>query len=266
MPDMKRPDITLHYEVSGNGPPLLLLAGLLSDSATWQPLLRLLEPHFTLIRPDNRTTGRTIPWDAPVTVQHMAQDAVTVMDHLGHDQFQIAGHSMGGLMGIEIAGIAPDRVAGLSILASGAVRIPRAMHVFDTLLAIRRASPDGETLWLRSLYPWIFRPGFFENPSNTKMALEAALAYPHAQTADAMALQIDALRNFRPETRPSDVKCPVQSLLAGQDLIIPPDAAQKSFGSIPDVQHHRIEDSGHSIVWDAPDWVAERLIAFATDR
>lgn len=262
MPDLKCPDITLHYEISGRGPPLLLLAGLLSDSATWQSLLGLLEPYFTLIRPDNRTTGRTTPWDAPVSVQHMARDALALMDHLGHEEFHIAGHSMGGLMGIEIAGHAPDRVTGLSILASGAVRIPRAMHVFDTLLAIRRASPEGETLWLRALYPWIFRPDFFKDPNNTEMAIEAALAYPHAQTVDAMAAQIDALRNFRPETRPESLKCPVQTLLAGQDLIVPPDAARASFDGIPNVQHHRIEDSGHSIAWDAPDWVAEHLIAF----
>lgn len=266
MPDLQRPDVSLHYVVSGDGPPLVLLSGLLSDNATWAPLMPFLEPHFTVIRPDNRTTGRTTPWDAKVTVQHMAQDAIALMDHLGYARFHVAGHSMGGLMGIEIAGLVPDRVAGLSILASGAVRIARAMHVFDTLLSIRRASPDGETLWLKTLYPWIFRPKFFDNPDNTQSALETALAYPHAQTADAMALQIEALRSFRPETRPESLKCPVQTLLAGQDLIIPPDAARKSFDKIPDVEHHLFEDAGHSIVWDAPDWVAERLIEFANRR
>lgn len=262
MPDLSLPDVTLHYEIGGEGPPLVLLAGMLSDSATWGPILPLLEPHFTVIRPDNRTTGRTTPWDASVSVGEMAEDAVALMKHLGLDQFHVAGHSMGGLMGMEVAGLAGSRVLSLSILASGAVRIPRSMAMFDALLAIRNSGPDGEHLWLRALYPWVFRPAFFEDPSNVETALKAALAYPYAQTAQAMALQIDALRSFRPQIRPVDLTCPVQTLMAADDILIPPDLAIKSFEAIPDVQQHMVENSGHSIVWDAPDAVAGHIRDF----
>ena len=95
MPKLERPDLSLHYEVTGNGPPLLLLAGFMSDHASWTPLVPLLAGHFSCIAPDNRTTGQTTPWDAPVSVKHMADDAVALMDHLGHDRFHIVGHSMG---------------------------------------------------------------------------------------------------------------------------------------------------------------------------
>ena len=83
MPDLKLDDISLHYEVDGSGPPLLLHAGMLSDSATWAPLVPLLTEHFTLIRPDNRSTGRTTPGDAPNSGAHMAADVLALMDHLG---------------------------------------------------------------------------------------------------------------------------------------------------------------------------------------
>ena len=263
MPDLKRPDVTLHYEISGDGPPLVLLAGMLSDSATWLPLLPLLEPHFTLVRPDNRTTGRTTPWEAPVTVGQMADDALALMDHLGHDRFHISGHSMGGLMGLEIAGLAgPDRVRSLTILASAPVRIPRGTAVFEALLAIRRSGPKGEEMWLRALYPWIFRPAFFEDPANVQTALDAALAYPHAQSADAMELQMKALAGFRPRVKLAEIACPVQTVQAGDDVLIPNDAARKAFAAIPGVQQHRIDEAGHSITWDAPDAVAERIREF----
>ena len=263
MPDLQQSDISLHYEVSGNGPPLLLLAGMLSDGATWMPLLPLLEPHFTLIRPDNRTTGRTTPWDAPASVSQVADDAVALMDHLGHERYHIAGHSMGGLMGLEIAGLHPQRVSSLTILASGAVRIPRSMAMFEALLDIRNGRPDGEALWLKALYPWIFWPSFFDDSANTQTALDAALAYPFAQTADAMALQIDALRNFRPRTRPSDATCAVQALHAEHDILIPVQAAITSFEAIPNIQQHIVPDAGHSIIWDAPDVVAKHIIQFS---
>ena len=261
MPKLDRSDISLHYEVTGDGPPILLLAGMLSDSASWGPLVPLLEPNFTVIRPDNRTTGRTTPWDASVTVQHMAQDAAALMEHLGHDRFHVAGHSMGGLMATEVAGLIPHGVQTLTILASAPVRVPRTMAVFDTLREIRHA-PDGERLWLLALYPWIFRPAFFADPSNTDIALQAALNYPHAQSLSAMAHQIEALRGYRPTARLNEIRCSTKIVFAEHDLLIPESLGREAYAHIASVEQVTLPDAGHSIHWDAPDSVADHVIEF----
>ena len=261
MPELSLPDVSLHFEVDGSGPPLLMLAGMLSDSASWGALAPLLTDHFTLIRPDNRSTGRTTPWDAEISVAQMARDALAVVDHLGHETFHLVGHSMGGLMAMELAGMAGERVQKLSILASAPVRAPRTMAVFDALLAVRRAA-EGETLWLRALYPWIFAPGFFTDPKNVETALAAAMAYPHAQSADAMAHQLEALRGFRPATRPADLTCPTLILHAAEDLLIPRAAAEEAFAKIPEVTQITLSDAGHSIHWDAAETVAAHLRRF----
>ena len=261
MPELIRDDITLHYEVDGSGPPLLLLAGMLSDSATWMGLLPLLTDSFTVIRPDNRTTGRTEPKDAPADPVLMAQDALALMDHLGHARFHCAGHSLGGLLTLELASGHPDRVATASVLASGRVRSPRTLALFDTLLAIRRA-PEGEEMWLRALYPWIFGDGFFADPGNVDLALEAALAYPHGQPLAAMAHQVEAFRNFRPQAQLARVTSPTLVLYAGQDIMVPPDIARESLAALPNAEHHVIAHAGHSIVWDATAEVAAHLRRF----
>ncbi|QBF34172.1 alpha/beta fold hydrolase [Thalassococcus sp. S3] len=261
MPDLPLDDISLHYETDGDGPPLLLLAGMLSDSASWGPLVSLLAKDHHVIRPDNRTTGRTTPWDAPVSVEQMAQDALALLDHLQIDKTHVTGHSMGGLMAMEIAGLAPDRIASLTILASAPVRIPRTIAVFDMIHEVR-AAPEGETLWLKALYPWVFRPDFFADPQNTEIALQAALAYPHAQSLQAMAHQIEALKTFKPQTRPADIPCPTQIVFAEHDLLIPEAEGRAAFSAIPNVTQHVIEDAGHSIHWDAPQPVANRIRAF----
>lgn len=261
MPDLPLDDITLHYEIDGSGPPLLLLAGMLSDSATWAGLVPLLKDRFTVIRPDNRTTGRTLPHDAPADCSLMAQDALALMTHLDLGPFHVGGHSLGGLLSMEIAHMAPEQVATVTVLASGRVRSPRTTGVFDALLAVRRA-PQGEEMWLRALYPWIFGNGFFEDPANVETALAAALAYPHAQTAQAMAHQVAAFRAFRPKAKPDQITCPTLVLYAGQDLMIPPEMARPSFAAIPDLTEATIDHAGHSIAWDAPQEVAAHLTAF----
>lgn len=261
MPDLALSDVSLHYEIGGEGPPLLMLAGMLSDSASWGPLIAPLESHHTVIRPDNRTTGRTTPWNAPVRVGQMARDALSLMDALDHGAFHVVGHSMGGLMAMELAGLAGARIASLTILASAPVRVPRTMAVFDTLREIRAGS-NGEILWLKALYPWVFRPEFFANPENTRIAVDAALAYPHAQSLAAMTHQIEALRSFRPETRPSDITCPTQVLFAEHDLLIPEGPARTAFAAIPTVSQAVIADAGHSIHWDAPEAVTQHILSF----
>lgn len=260
MPDLSRGDVTLHYELEGDGPPLLLLAGMLSDSATWAPLLPLM-PGFTIVRVDSRATGQTVPWDAPVDMATMVADALAVMDHLGFARFHIAGHSMGGLMGLEIAAVAPERVVSLSVMASGRVRMPRIAGVFDALVAVREG-PEGETLWLRALYPWIFGSAFFEDPNMAKMAVEAALAYPHAQNLEAMKHQIRMFREMRLVADLSALRLPVQVLYGEEDVLVPPAMVQPGFASLPDLTEHWLKGAGHSVVWDATDTVAGHLNTF----
>lgn len=261
MPDLPLKDVTLHYEIDGKGPPLLLLAGMLSDSATWAGFLPLIKDHFTVIRPDNRTTGRTVLGNAPADCALMATDALALMDHLGFDRFHVGGHSLGGLLSMELAHRVPARVVSVTVLASGRVRSPRTAAVFDALLAIRNA-PDGEEMWLRALYPWVFGPAFFEDPENVETALTAARGYPYAQTADAMALQVAAFRAFRPQAKPENISSPTLVLYAGQDVMIPPALAQPSFAKIPNLTEATIPHAGHSIVWDAPQEVAAHLLKF----
>ena len=261
MPELSLPDVSLHYEVDGQGPPIILLAGMLSDSASWLPLVEPLSRNYTVIRPDNRTTGRTTPWNAQTSVQIMAEDAHLLMAHLGYDRYHVAGHSMGGRMAIELFGLARERVASLSILASAPNKLPRSLAVFEALRSIRD-TPDGETLWLKALYPWVFAPAFFENPQNAEMALEAALGYPYAQSAQAMAHQIEILRDFELRTSLESITCPTQILYAQDDALIPPGPARKAFESIPEAEHHVVENAGHSVVWDAPNAVSERLTSF----
>ncbi len=265
MPDLALDDISLHYEIDGKGPPVLLLAGMLSDSASWGPLVPLLAANYSVIRPDNRTTGRTTPWDADISVGRMAQDAATLMAHLGHDAYHVVGHSMGGLMALELAGLAPDAVQSLNILASAPVRVPRTMAMFETLCDIR-ALDGGEALWLRALYPWAFRPAFFEDPGNVDIALTAALAYPHAQSLPAMRHQIEALRTFRPATALEDIAPPAQVLFAEHDLMIPEADGRTAFARMPNVRQITVPDAGHSIHWDAPQATADLVLSFLAEH
>lgn len=257
MPIIEQNGVNLHYEVSGDGPALLLIAGMMSDSASWAPLVPILEPHFTVIRPDNRTTGRTVPLNAPASIDIFAADCAALLGHLDLGPAHVMGHSLGGMIGMRLASTAPERVKTLTLAASAPLRLERNVALFKSLLAIRQsnAAPD---VWLSALFPWLFAPSFFEIKGAAAQAATLSLAYPFAQSAKAMAHQIGALDGYVPDAI-ADLHCPTQALLARDDLLMPADLAQETLGDLPT---HLVPDAGHSIHWDAPDAVASHLQEF----
>lgn len=257
MPSFERDEVSLHYELSGDGPPLLLIAGMMSDSASWAPLVPLLEPHFTIIRPDNRTTGRTTPWDAPASVGLFASDCAKLLKCLGLGPAHVIGHSLGGMIGMRLACAHPDTVKSLTLAAAAPLRLERNVALFKTLLTIRQSDAAPET-WLYALFPWLFSPALYDIAGAVDQAAMTSLAYPYAQTADAMAHQIAALDAYLPEDVDS-VPCPMQALLAEDDLLLPSDLARPTLGDMP---VHMIANAGHSIHWDAADAVVNHLLEF----
>ncbi|MFP4274723.1 MAG: alpha/beta fold hydrolase [Paracoccaceae bacterium] len=259
MPELDLPDLRLHYEDEGTGPPLLMLAGMMSDGASWTPLVAPLAPHARLIRPDNRSTGRTRPLEAPVSVEAIAADALALLDALGIERARVLGHSMGGMVALQLAAQAPDRVAELALLASAPVRSARNLHLFRSLLALRADGmpPD---LWLRALFPWLFHAAAFDAPEAIEAGIRAGIDYPHAQPPSAMARQVEALERFAPAGLAARVRAPVLALRARDDLLIPEPEARAALAPLSDLRVETIPRAGHSVHWDRPDAVAAHLL------
>lgn len=262
MPELTLPDATLHYEVSGSGPPLLLIAGFMSDGASWAPLLGLLEPHFTVIRPDNRSCGRTVPWNAPAGMEIWTDDLIALIDHLGHNRVHVAGHSLGGIIGWVLAAKAPQRVATLLMMGSAPILTPRNDVLFRALIAIRRSDAPPET-WLHMLFPWLFRPEVFSAPDIVAQAVADSLAYPYAQSADAMEWQLDALQGTDPSWFAAPPPVPCKALLSPDDMLVPHADARASLGGIPTED---LPGLGHSLHWDDPQRIAQEVLSLTSQN
>jgi pimeloyl-ACP methyl ester carboxylesterase len=104
MARFSRGDVDVYYEIHGEGAPLMMIAGLASDSQSWQPIIADLASHYRLITVDNRGAGRTTPQDAPVSIRAMADDCVALLDFLGLPSVHVLGHSMGGFRPVENQG------------------------------------------------------------------------------------------------------------------------------------------------------------------
>ena len=253
--------IQLYFERQGEGPPLLLIAGVASDSASWGPVIEPLAERFDVISIDNRCTGRTEPSPCEVGLDLMVADCLAVLDALDLPAAQVIGHSLGGIVGLHLASRHPDRVTSLVAAATAPTIAPMHLSLFGDLARIYETEGVPVTLWFRLLFPWLFARRFFANLAAIEAAAEMARDYPYRQSAAAFRGQVAALADFMEPPDLAAISCPVLALHADRDLLVQPkDLA--GFEPIPNLTTATVADAGHSIHWDQPDAFMEQITRF----
>ena len=131
MPITQNPDGTnINYEVMGEGPPLVLQHGLLSDLNTWKSrgYVDALQDSFQLILIDSRGHGQSDKPDNPTAYELRTRvtDIATVLNELEIKQAHYMGYSMGGWIGYGITIYMPQRFKSLIIGGFGPFRRGRS--------------------------------------------------------------------------------------------------------------------------------------------
>ena len=256
MPELIRPDAILHYEVAGSGRPLLLIAGIASDSASWGLLPSLL-PGRHLLMPDNRGSGRT-RCDGALSIADMVDDLAALIEHLGIGPVDVVGHSMGGFLGLALAARHPEKVSRLVTLASGTLSNASRL-LFRDLSRLYFTIPPVD--WFRLLYQWLFSEPFFADETGVAAAAASSVAYPYRQSPGDFARQVAAIDAMTPIDL-SSINCPVLAIAAERDLLAPPESVRALHKSITDCRFETIPGVAHSIHWEAPQAVGALVATF----
>jgi pimeloyl-ACP methyl ester carboxylesterase len=110
-------DVEVHYQRSGDGQPLLLLHGSTSSLEHFDRATDILDKHFDVIRPDLPGFGLTgARNDRDYRIRTYARTVAGFMAQLGIDRYAIAGNSLGGNIGWNLALDYPERVQALVLV------------------------------------------------------------------------------------------------------------------------------------------------------
>ncbi|WP_061932753.1 alpha/beta fold hydrolase [Aureimonas sp. AU22] len=112
--------INLFFRVYGEGPPILMIHGGLSDSRVWRAQLGTLSEHHSVIVADSRGQGRSSSTDDVITYDLMADDYLALLDVLHIPKVALVGWSDGGIIGLDIAIRHPERLSRLFVQAANA--------------------------------------------------------------------------------------------------------------------------------------------------
>lgn len=125
-------EVSVAYDVAGDGPAVLLLHGFPQTRAMWEPVAARLAARFTVVTADLRGYGasskpETLPDFSTYSFRAMGADMLALMSNLGHSRFHLVGHDRGARTAYRMARDAPGRIQSLCLMD-----IVPTDHLIDT--------------------------------------------------------------------------------------------------------------------------------------
>jgi esterase len=105
----------LHYQVQGQGPPLIILHGFLGCLDNWHTASKRLSESFKVYSLDLRNHGQS-PHNELMSYPIMAEDLLEFLDEESLAEANLLGHSMGGKVTMQFATEHAERVSKLIVV------------------------------------------------------------------------------------------------------------------------------------------------------
>jgi pimeloyl-ACP methyl ester carboxylesterase len=245
--------LNMYYEIHGTGRPLVLLHGNLSGIETsFGKLLPSLAETRQVIAIEQQAHGRTADIDRPLTIQHMAEDTVALLKHLGIKNADFFGYSNGSAIALRIAIKHPDLVRK-QVLASVSYK-NAGLHpgIFDGI---------------ENLKP--------EDLAGTPFQEEYARIAPKPENWPRLIAKVMQLDHDLKDWTPEDIraiKAPTLLIMGDSDIIRPEHAVEMfrllgggvagDIAGLPDSQLAVLPGTTHVTLVDRADWLLSMITEF----
>ena len=234
----------LYSEVQGGGEPVLMIAGVASDTISWQLQVSALRERYQLVLFDNQGVGRSPVPDHPITIEQMAWDALRILDKHQVEKAHIVAHSMGTAIAQTLARLHPDRVNKMVLAAPFPhLNALGKLAVESWVMGLRENV--SQELFGRSLFPWLFTDRFMAQDGVFDLCLDGFKKHPYPLTAQGLKRQWEALNGFDSTSWLPQVVAPTLLLAGSQDILTPPVQAEAMLRLLPNAEL-KLLDAGHS--------------------
>lgn len=253
--------IRVHHRSLGEGPPLLLVHGLMTTSYSWRYVLEPLARHFTVHAPDLVGAGRSDkPLGARYSLPNLATFVAEYQRAVGIVGCPVIGNSLGGAICVELLQRAPASMSRLLVLHAPGFPEPR---LWALKLALAIPGVESALAWFirRDPQRWAHRNVHYWDES--LKSLEEAREYgaPLADDAGARTFirylkdAVDPLGFMRLQrsirNRALGAEPPVLLLYARDDPMVPPALGPRWAEALPEARLTWIEEGSHFAHVDA---------------
>lgn len=264
-------DAKIAYYVRGKGEPIILINGFGMTMQHWDPLfIEKLSKGNQVILIDYRGVGESTGDVKDISSDQMAQDVITVMDHLQIDRAHILGWSLGSFVAQIIAEHYPNRVDQLILIGTA----PGGEEAVEATEEIQKKVEDNLTgSWEKAYAPLMFvdqkdTKAYLERlkeaqekkevPKGKGESLEAKIAHQHAFA--------DQGRETARYLYLDKITAPTLIITGGRDELTTLENAKKVEKRIKHSEHYVINDAGHAVMFENVDETTKIIKTFLQER
>jgi 3-oxoadipate enol-lactonase len=244
--------VDLFYEDGGDGEPIIIHHGYTGSHDSWVEVAPRLRQQYRTILMDGRGAGDSGHPESGYTIEQYADDVVGMADHLGLDHFTYVGHSMGGVIGMELGIRYGDRLDKLVLVApapADGVQSPPEMHERSARL---RRQGARETM-IRERMATTAR---VRDPRHIEAAVDRALSVSDAHFEDSW----KALVEFNKGDQLATILTPTLVIAGAADGLLA--ANLKDFQRLPNATLHVFSRVSHGLPREVPEEMAEVIADF----
>lgn len=274
----------------GDRIPVLFANGWSCSDAYWGEVLPTLQDAgHPCILPDTRGHGRSGLPRPPgrgarnLTIDDLAmsrigRDLLTVLDDSGFDEVLVLGHSMGVQSTLELYRLAPERIAGM-VLVAGTFENPARTfygtsigdHVFPAMAATVRYLPEllkpiQATIGPAAIGHAGARLARAAGPKTTAEALHPYLLHIKAVDLAVLILMAGAMRAHSAEDLLDGIDVPTLLVAAGKDLFTPARCSETMHHRIAESELVTFPDAAHTLPIEEPAALAAAIEDFVARR
>lgn len=256
----------LFYEVgeapSPDAASLVLSAGLGGSAGFWAPQMAPLSTAFRVVTYDHRGTGRSVrTLTEPHSVDAMARDIVEVLDAAGIAKAHLIGHAAGGLAGLALALLAPERLDRLVVVNGWAAPDPHIARCFEVRLALLNDSGPAAYVHAQPLFLY---PANWISQNAARLAAEEPHHLAGFPDPDVMRARIAALLAFHIADRLGEITHPVLVSASADDTLVPVLCSEQLAAGLPRATLQVAPWGGHGFTVTAPDQFNASVVAWLT--
>jgi 3-oxoadipate enol-lactonase len=258
MPSLRSSDAQLFYEVTGDGPPVILLHPFPLNHHFWKAVAERLSTRYRLIMLDLRAHGDSEAGDGPATMDKMAGDLVQLCreEHIAKAIF--VGVSIGGYALFELWRRQREHFGAL-VLANTRAGAETADGRTNRLAVADKVLREGTAGFIDDLLKKLMSPVTF---SNRPDIVEAARAMMQQMSPQDVAAVQQGMAD-RPDSLSTLPTISVPTLILGsEDDSVPRAEFELMRQLIPNTQLHVIAQAGHYAALEQPEEFARQLRAF----
>lgn len=247
MPSIVTDQGVVHYEVFGQGKPVILLHGWLGSWQLWHSTMQYLGKNYRIYAIDFWGFGESGKKRLSYSVDDFVSLVDQFMQNLGIVKAPLVGHSMGGTVSLATALRFPQKVSSVTIIGSpitgSSLAIPLKLASFPLIASLLFNQMELFQKGLRIASPYLCKNPDFPQLITTDLT---------RTTLQSFFQSISSLKKIDLSSQISQLTQPVLGMFGERDNIVNPDQAQALIKALPSATVIRWKTAQHFIMLDDP--------------